>query len=96
MHKTYIEFYDILSQLIDRNSEFYEVLEDYRDYCEEENLIDYTDDTLMVRLAGDTFDFNYENAIFEWDDEKAASNFKKHGTRFETASKVFTDENKRI
>ena len=42
------------------------------------------------------FDFNYENAIFEWDDEKAASNFKKHGTRFETASKVFTDENKRI
>lgn len=42
------------------------------------------------------FDFNYENAIFEWDDEKAASHFKKHGARFETASKVFTEENKRI
>ena len=41
-----------------------EVLEDYRDYCEEENLIDYTDDTLMVRLAGDTFDFNYENNVY--------------------------------
>ncbi len=64
VHKTYIEFYDILSQLIDQNSEFYEVLEDYRDYCEEENLIDYTDDTLMVRLAGDTFDFNYENNVY--------------------------------
>ncbi len=42
------------------------------------------------------FDFDYENAIFEWDDEKAAFNFKKHGIRFETASKVFADENKLI
>ena len=42
------------------------------------------------------FDFNYENAVFEWDDEKAASNFRKHGIRFETASKVFADENKLV
>ena len=28
---------------------------------------------------------------FEWDDEKAASNFRKHGVRFEIASKVFDD-----
>lgn len=42
------------------------------------------------------FDFDYENATFEWDDEKAASNFSKHGIRFETASKVFADENKLI
>ena len=25
----------------------------------------------------------------KWDDEKAASNFAKHGIRFETASKAF-------
>ena len=24
--------------------------------------------------------FNYENAIFEWDEDKASSNFTKHGT----------------
>ena len=31
---------------------------------------------------------------FEWDDEKAALNFKKHGVRFETAALVFNDENR--
>lgn len=42
------------------------------------------------------FYFDYENAVFEWDEDKAASNFTKHGVRFETASKVFADENKLI
>ena len=42
------------------------------------------------------FDLDYRNTIFEWDDEKAVSNFKKHGIRFETASKVFADDNKLI
>lgn len=42
------------------------------------------------------FDFQYEKAVFEWDDEKAALNFKKHGIRFETASKVFADKDKLI
>jgi uncharacterized DUF497 family protein len=28
---------------------------------------------------------------FEWDDRKSASNLKKHGVRFETAARVFTD-----
>lgn len=41
-------------------------------------------------------DFEYKNAVFEWDDDKASLNFKKHGIRFETASKVFADENKLI
>ena len=31
---------------------------------------------------------------FEWDEEKAALNFKKHGVRFETAALVFNDENR--
>ena len=42
------------------------------------------------------FDLDYRNTIFEWDDEKAVSNFKKHGIRFETASKLFADDNKLI
>ena len=29
---------------------------------------------------------------FEWDEEKAASNLRKHGIRFETAIRVFGDE----
>ena len=31
---------------------------------------------------------------FEWDADKAALNFKKHGVRFETAALVFNDENR--
>ncbi|MBR3306990.1 MAG: BrnT family toxin [Lachnospiraceae bacterium] len=42
------------------------------------------------------FEFDYENVSFEWDDEKAARNFEKHGIRFETAIKVFADDNKLI
>ena len=30
---------------------------------------------------------------FEWDDEKYKINIKKHGIRFETAARVFLDEN---
>lgn len=32
--------------------------------------------------------------LFEWDDEKAAINLKKHGVSFETAVLVFYDENR--
>lgn len=31
---------------------------------------------------------------FEWDEEKAEQNLKKHGVLFETAAKVFLDENR--
>lgn len=31
---------------------------------------------------------------FQWDDEKAEINKRKHGIRFETAAKVFQDENR--
>lgn len=30
---------------------------------------------------------------FEWDEEKAEINFRKHKVRFETAAEVFLDEN---
>lgn len=31
---------------------------------------------------------------FEWDEEKAAANIRKHGITFEAAAKVFLDENR--
>ena len=31
---------------------------------------------------------------FEWDEEKARKNLKKHGVPFELAAKVFLDENR--
>lgn len=31
---------------------------------------------------------------FEWDEEKAARNLKKHGVSFELAAEVFYDENR--
>ena len=31
---------------------------------------------------------------FEWDADKAALNLKKHGVRFETAARVFGDQNR--
>lgn len=34
------------------------------------------------------------NLNFEWDEEKAETNIKKHGISFETATKVFLDENR--
>ncbi len=33
---------------------------------------------------------------FEWDDEKASRNFKKHGIRFELAETVFDDPYARV
>lgn len=35
-----------------------------------------------------------DGRLFEWDDEKAALNFQKHGVTFDTAAKVFGDENR--
>jgi len=32
---------------------------------------------------------NYEKLIFEWDDQKNASNKRKHGVSFEDAQTVF-------
>ena len=32
-----------------------------------------------------------DGRLFEWDDEKAAINFRKHGVNFKTAAKVFRD-----
>lgn len=42
------------------------------------------------------FDIDLDTAEFEWDEEKEAGNFAKHGIRFKTAIKVFKDDNKLI
>ncbi len=42
------------------------------------------------------FDLDFEKAEFEWDENKEAENFRKHGIHFITAIKVFKDENKII
>ena len=42
------------------------------------------------------FDFDHENAVFEWDENKEAENFRKHGIKFKTAAKVFKDSKKLI
>ena len=34
------------------------------------------------------------NQTFEWDSEKAVLNWQKHGITFDTAAKVFVDENR--
>ena len=33
--------------------------------------------------------------LFEWDEEKAAANWKKHGVTFYNAAHVFEDENRK-
>ena len=33
-----------------------------------------------------------DGRLFEWDDEKAAINFRKHGIKFKTAAKIFRDK----
>ena len=35
-----------------------------------------------------------DGRLFEWDDEKAAINWKKHKVTFDTAAKVFSDPNR--
>ena len=42
------------------------------------------------------FDIDEESIVFEWDYDKDAANFRKHGIRFRTAAKVFYDPDKLI
>ena len=42
------------------------------------------------------FDFDIDNAVFEWDEEKDRINYTKHGVHFKTAAKVFLDPQKLI
>ena len=45
----------------------------------------------MVDDRTDFFDFDRDDLVFEWDSNKDAANFQKHGIHFLTAAKVFLD-----
>ncbi len=66
VHKTYIDFYDTIIGNLHKikDCEFIEILNEYKEYCEMEGLIDYSEDTLMVRSTTDTFDFNFKYGIY--------------------------------
>lgn len=65
---TYKQLYEKLLSVIDevRDYELKDMVEEFYEYCNAEDLIDETDDTIMVRLAGSTIDFNIkeENRIY--------------------------------
>lgn len=63
---TYIDLYNDIKEVCDlyHDSEMLEILEEYEDYCNEEGLIDYSDSTIMVRLAGSTMNCNINPDIF--------------------------------
>lgn len=42
------------------------------------------------------FEYDIENASFEWDENKDVLNFRKHGIHFRTAARVFLDPHKLI
>lgn len=44
----------------------------------------------------ESFEFDLDQASFEWDEEKERINFIKHGIHFKTAARVFLDPNKLI
>jgi len=62
---TYLDLYMEIRELCNdaKDEELVEILDEYRDYCNDENLIDDTDNTIMVRQAGTTLDFNVQPDI---------------------------------
>ena len=65
---TYKQLHKKLASVTDetRDYELKDMIEEFYEYCNVEDLIDETDDTIMVRLAGSTMDFNIkeENRIY--------------------------------
>lgn len=57
---TYLDIYYQIKEELDENRdiEMLDILEEYRSYCSEENLIDDKNSIVMARSAGDTIDFN--------------------------------------
>jgi uncharacterized protein YecE (DUF72 family) len=63
---TYLDIYNQIKEELDENRDFemVEILDEYRKYCNEEDLIDDTNNIVMARLAGDTIEFNAENDVY--------------------------------
>lgn len=66
IHKTYMDFHDtIYANLHEiKDNEFIEILDEYKNYCEFEGLVDYSKNTLMVRITSVTYDFNFQNGVY--------------------------------
>lgn len=76
---TYLDIYNQIKEELDENRdvEMLVIVEEYREYCNEENLIDDKDNIVMARLAGDTMVFNAQNDVY-YDD----INHKYEGFRY--------------
>lgn len=66
VHMSYMNFYDIITGVLDKVKDlsFTEYLEDYKEYCEQEGLVDYSNDTIMVRATNDTYEFNTSVGVY--------------------------------
>lgn len=75
--KTYLDFYNDIKNFTNeiRDIDIIEILEEYSDYCNDEGLIDETDNTIMVRLAGQTLMTNVDPNISIYYD-KASSRYE--------------------
>lgn len=62
---TYIDIYEQIKEELDENKdiEMCNILDEYRKYCNEEKLINDTNNIVMARLAGATMDFNVRNDV---------------------------------
>ena len=62
----YIDFYkkirDVLTEI--KDDEMIEIVEDYYEYCQEEKLFDLVNETMMVRLSGQTMKHNVDNNLY--------------------------------
>lgn len=63
---TYLQLYKTLSNVINENRDYAlkELFDEFYEYCNDENLIDDTDNTIMVRLAGSTLDANVKYNVY--------------------------------
>lgn len=63
---TYKKLYEKIKELCNeyRDADMLEILEEFKAYCEEEQLIDDKDNTIMLRLAGETLNYNLKNNIY--------------------------------
>jgi hypothetical protein len=62
---TYNDLYgNIKSFLLERHDEFNDILEEFREYCNCEKLIDDTDNTIMAVLSGQSIDLNVKYNLY--------------------------------
>lgn len=63
---TYLDIYNKIREYLDENRDFEmcDILDEYKKYCNEENLIDDTDNIVMARPAGDTIEFNVKKNVY--------------------------------